>query len=90
MSDHIQLPQESIREKIYTIRGYNVMHDSDLALLYGVDTKTFNRAVKRNRTRFPDDFMFQLNEKEYENLRRQYGTSNRGGRRYAPQKKKAP
>jgi len=60
------------------------MLDSDLAELYGVKTKELNKAVKRNKERFPDDFMFQLTKKETENLRSQIGTSSWGGRRYLP------
>jgi hypothetical protein len=53
------------------------MLDADLAELYGVETKTLNRSVNRQRDRFPADFMFQLNKEEFDNLRRQIGTSNR-------------
>ncbi len=62
------------------------MLDSDLAMLYGVLTKNLNKAVKRNVQRFPEDFMFQLTEEEYESLRFQIGTSKpkRGGRRFMP------
>ncbi len=67
------------------------MLDADLAILYGVSTKALNRAVRRNQIRFPEDFMFQLTEKEDDFLRCQFGTSNRGqkmggrgGRRYMP------
>lgn len=60
------------------------MLDKDLAELYGVTTKHFNRQVKRNIDRFPDDFMFLLSMKEFESLRYQFGTSKRGGRRYLP------
>ena len=75
-----------IERAILMLRGQKVMLDSDLAGLYGVETKTLNRAVKRNRARFPTDFMFQLSEEETANLRCQIGTSNmaRGGRRYRP------
>ncbi len=66
-------------------RGQKVMLDSDLAELYGVETGALNRAVKRNIKRFPDDFMFQLSDEEWENLRCQVGTSRSwGGRRYPP------
>ena len=77
---------ENIEKAIYLIRGEKVMVDRDLALLYGVETKILNRAVKRNLQRFPLDFMFQLTEDEAEALRCQIGTSNkgRGGRRYLP------
>ena len=66
---------------IHNIRGQKVMLDSDLAMLYGVLTKNLNKAVKRNVQRFPEDFMFQLTEEEYESLRFQIGTSKpkRGG-----------
>jgi len=62
-----------------------VLLDADLAELYGVETKTLNRAVKRHRDRFAHDFMFQLTEEEAGNLRYQIGTSSWGGRRYLPQ-----
>lgn len=77
---------EGIEEKIYLIRGQKVMLDNDLAVIYGVETKMLNRAVKRNLNRFPTDFMFQLTEEETKLLRFQIGTSNkgRGGRRYLP------
>ena len=71
---------------IHNIRGQKVMLDSDLAMLYGVLTKNLNKAVKRNVQRFPEDFMFQLTEEEYESLRFQIGTSKpkRSGRRFMP------
>jgi len=65
----------TIQKKIYTIRGMQVMLDSDLAELYGVETKMLNRAVKRNIERFPDKFMFRLEDDEWEDLRFQIGTS---------------
>ena len=79
------VPQE-IRNLIYTIRGKQVMLDSDLATLYQVETKNLNKAVKRNINRFPVSFCFQLTEEEVENLRFQIGTSSLsyGGRRYLP------
>jgi phage regulator Rha-like protein len=61
---------------IYEIRGERVMLDSDLASIYGVETKALNRAVKRNRSRFPKDFVFQLSENEWKNLKYQIGTSS--------------
>lgn len=75
-----------IKSMIYTIRGKQVMLDSDLASLYQVETKNLNKAVKRNIERFPASFCFQLSNEEFENLRFQFGTSNvgRGGRRYLP------
>jgi hypothetical protein len=77
---------ERIERAILMFRGQRVMLDSDLAQLYGVETKLLNRAVKRNRARFPADFMFQLTSEETEALRCQIGTSNtgRGGRRFRP------
>ncbi len=80
-------PAPLIESRIYLIRGQKVLLASDLAMLYEVETKALNRAVKRNRGRFPDDFMFQLSSEEAaEVLRYQIGTSNagRGGRRYRP------
>jgi len=81
------VPQELIEHKIYLIRGHKVIVDSELAKLYGVSTKRLNEQVKRNMTRFPIDFMFQLTEKEFDmvlNLRSQIATSKSGGRRYLP------
>ncbi|MCL2791904.1 MAG: ORF6N domain-containing protein [Spirochaetaceae bacterium] len=65
-----------IQKMIYEIRGQKVMLDSDLAKLYEVEVKALNRAVKRNAKRFPDDFMFQLSNKEWENLKCHFGTSS--------------
>ncbi len=75
-----------IQNRIFPIRGVQVMIDSDLAKLYGVETKNLNLAVKRNIERFPHSFRFQLTQKEYESLRLQNETSKtqRGGRRYLP------
>jgi hypothetical protein len=78
------VPAEQVENCIYLLRGQRVMLDDDLAMLYGVETKTLNRAVKRNLPRFPEDFMFKLSVKEFESLRYQFGTSKRGGRRYPP------
>ncbi len=72
---NIMLPDEVIMAKIYLIRDYKVMLDRDLALLYGVDTKRLKEAVKRNLSRFPEDFMFELSKEELANWRSQYGTS---------------
>jgi hypothetical protein len=69
---------------IYTLRGYKVMLDFDLAILYGVETKRLKEQVRRNITRFPEDFMFVLNKDEIDNLRSQFATSSWGGARYAP------
>ena len=75
-----------IQNLIYEIRGQKVMLDSDLAILYGIQTFNLNKAVKRNSQRFPADFMFQITKEEYENLIFQIGISNpkRGGRRTMP------
>jgi hypothetical protein len=75
-----------IRNLIYHIRGKAVMLDNDLASLYQVETGRLNEAVRRNIKRFPEDFMFQLTEDEFERLRSQFAISKigRGGRRYLP------
>lgn len=80
------LDEHNIQNKIYTLRGLQVMLDRDLAELYGVETKVFNQAVKRNIERFPLDFMFQLTKEELENWRSQFVTSNKEkmGLRRAP------
>ena len=78
------MPQEVIENKIFLVRGKKVMFDRDLAVLYGVETKFLNRAVKRNIERFQEDFMFQLSKEELASLRFHFGTSTRGGRRYLP------
>jgi len=73
-----------IQSLIYEIRGQKVMLDSDLAALYQVETKVMNQAVKRNIDRFPHEFMFQLTQAEYANLKSQIVTSSWGGRRKLP------
>jgi hypothetical protein len=78
------IPDELIVNKIYVISGQKVMIDSDLAELYGVETKVLNQAVKRNQDRFPKDFMFLLSDSEWENLKSQFVTSSWGGRRTLP------
>jgi len=75
---------EVIATKIIEIRGKKVMLDSDLARLYGVETKILLQAVKRNLRRFPNDFMYQLTKQEVAILRSQIVTSSWGGRRYLP------
>ncbi|MFT4179054.1 MAG: ORF6N domain-containing protein [Thermomonas sp.] len=77
-------PLERIESCIHWIRGEKVMLDDDLAVLYGVEVRVLNQAVKRNIERFPDDFMFQISEDELQNLRSQIVTSSWGGRRYQP------
>lgn len=78
------VPDEIIMSKIYFIRGLKVMLDRDLAEMYGVETKRLKEAVRRNINRFPNDFMFTLNDDEFENLRSQIASSRWGGVRYAP------
>jgi len=82
--DNDGVPTELISSKIYFIRGVKVMLDRDLAELYEVETRTLNQAVRRNIKRFPDDFMFQLNKTEFENLKSQIVTSSWGGIRKMP------
>lgn len=96
MLDNINVPviadstEEKIENLIHYVRGEQVMIDSDLALLYNVETKRLNESVKRNAKRFPESFCFQLTEDEYVDLRSQFATSNtenassKGGRRYLP------
>jgi hypothetical protein len=81
------VPVEHITQSILVLRGQKVLLDAELAALYGVSTKRFNEQVRRNRERFPADFMFQLTPEEAEALRSQIATSKkpgRGGRRYLP------
>ena len=84
----IPIDETNITDMIYTIRGKQVMLDSDLASLYQVTTKRLNEQVSRNKNRFPAEFMFRLTKEEYENLRSQFATSSEdhahGGRRYMP------
>lgn len=77
---------QAIQRKIYEIRGHNVMMDFDLAAMYEVETRTLKQAVRRNSGRFPSDFMFELTQKEWEDLRSQIVTSSSkwGGTRYKP------
>src|SRR3989338_6891689 len=75
---------ETIERKIYYLRGMKIMFDRDLANIYGVTTSYLNRKVKRHAERFPSDFMFELNEKEFKNLICQFGTSSWGGTRKRP------
>lgn len=84
-NDASLIPKERIESNILLIRGQKVMLDADLAGLYGVETRILVRAVKRNLSRFPEDFMFQLNSDEFSILRSHFGISSRwGGRRYPP------
>lgn len=84
MSDKLNIPEEVVISKIYYIRDLKVMLDSDLAELYEVETRVLNQQVKRNQDRFPDDFMFQLTETEWEALKSQNTSPNWGGRRKPP------
>ena len=77
----LEIPDKLITTKIYTIRGKKVILDEDLAALYDVETRRLNEQVKRNIARFPEDFMFQLTQDEFENLKSQFATSSWGGRR---------
>ena len=76
MNELTIIDNQTIQNKIYTIRDVQVMIDEDLAILYGVETKVFNQAVKRNIKRFPKKFRFQLTQEEYDNLKSQFVTSS--------------
>ena len=76
--------EQSLRDKIYVVRGQQVMMDYDLAEIYGYETRYLNLQVKHNINRFPDDFMFQLTKEEFENLTLNISTSSHGGRRKPP------
>jgi len=78
------IPLDIITHSIYLIRGQKVLLDADLAGLYKVETRILLQSVKRNRERFPEDFMFQLSKQEFNDLRSQIVTSSWGGRRYPP------
>ncbi|WP_294966761.1 ORF6N domain-containing protein [Sulfurimonas sp.] len=94
MNELSVINEETIKNKIYSIRGFQVILDNELAELYGVQTKQLNKAINRNIDRFPENFRFQLSQEEYQNLRFQNGTSSwksqnvtsnqHGGRRYLP------
>lgn len=82
---NVVIPAERIERAILLIRGQKVMLDADLAAMYGVTTGNLNKAVSRNKERFPSDFTFRLTDEDGASLRFQVGTSkSRGGRRYAP------
>ena len=83
----LSVPSEKVDQAIRLIRGHRVMLDSDLAALYAVPTKVLNQAVRRNRARFPEDFMFQLTQQEADSLRSQFVTLKVGRgehRKYRP------
>lgn len=84
MSNALVIPDDIITSKIYLIRAQKVMLDKDLAELYSVENKQLKRQVRRNMERFPEDFMFELNQQEFDNLKSQFGTSSWGGTRYMP------
>lgn len=85
-NNEIMIAEELITNQIYHIRGQKVMLDSELAILYGVETKRLNEQIKRNEFRFPPDFMFRLSNGEWDSLRSQFATSKKGkgGNRYNP------
>jgi len=76
--------EQKILNRIYVLRNQKIMLDEDLAIMYRVETKRLNEQVKRNKNRFPKDFMFMLTQKDYENLRSQNATASWGGRRNLP------
>ena len=82
----VKVPDEVIMNQIYYVREHKVMLDRDLAVLYGVETKRLKEAVRRNASRFPEDFMFEMTQQEFENWRTQFATSkeDKQGLRYAP------
>jgi phage regulator Rha-like protein len=86
MSKIVKVPDETIVSKIYEIRNQRVMLDRDLAELYGVETRVLKQAVRRNESRFPEDFMFEMSKEELEDWRSQFVTSKADmqGLRYAP------
>jgi hypothetical protein len=94
MNQNNEIVSVNIQSMIFTIRGVQIMLDRDLAVVYGVETKVLNQAVKRNIDRFPQEFRFRITESEYDevvttserfNLRSQFVTSSgHGGRRYLP------
>ena len=87
MKKEIAIVDEVITSKIYVIRNQKVLLDRDLSQLYGVETKRLKEAVRRNRNRFPEDFMFELTKEEFKNWRTQFASSNSSlkmGVRYLP------
>lgn len=80
MSENLQLQPTEIQDKIFTIRGQRVMIDRDLAEIYGVETRVLNQAVKRNMERFPEDFMFQLTEIEWQYMSSQFVMTSKSKR----------
>ena len=89
MSEPVQsiaIPDEVVISKIYIVRGIKIMLDRDLADLYGVETKVLKQSVKRNLSRFPKDFMFEMSEREFSDWRKEFVTTpeDKKGLRYAP------
>ena len=85
MSKDLIISQKEIENRIFLVRGVQVMLDNDLAKIYQVETRALNQAIKRNIERFPNDFMFQLTQSEWENLKSHFVTSSQhGGRRTLP------
>jgi hypothetical protein len=84
IKDNSLMPTEPITESIVLLRGQKVLLDADLAALYGVETRRLNEQVRRNRDRFPDDFIFEVTDEEFANLMLQNATSSWGGRRKRP------
>lgn len=84
MSDKVIIPDEVVISKIYYMSDQKVMLDSDLAELYEIETRILNQQLKRNEDRFPEDFMFQLTDEEWEELKSQNTTPSWGGRRTLP------
>lgn len=84
MSGTQLLPLEAITQRIVVLREQKVLIDADLAALYGVETRRLNEQVRRNRARFPADFIFELTSEEFTNLKSQFATSSWGGRRKLP------
>ena len=86
----IEISEVTIKNLIHVVRGQQVMLDSDLAMLYGVETKRINEGVKRNQKRFPETFCFQLSEEEFLNLKSQFATSSWEGKNGHGGKRKLP
>lgn len=84
MSSAQLLPLEAITQRIVVLREQKVLIDADLAALYGVQTRRLNEQVRRNKARFPEDFIFELSAGEFANLKSQIATSSWGGRRKLP------
>jgi ORF6N domain len=78
------IQEQKVLNRIFVVRGQKIMLDEDLAEMYGVETKRLNEQVKRNKGRFPKDFMFALTQREYDHLKSQFATSKWGGRRNLP------